>query len=117
MKKLRLIIRIATIILLAITIVGIVLLVISENDAVNTSYEIIAFSLGAAGMIISILAQVDSYQQEKISKQMIADLTDLNRAADDDDKVDARFQSKLDEILATNKKIYRKLSAKTPKSK
>lgn len=110
MKKLRIIIRISTIILLAVTITGIVLLIISENDAVDTTYEIIAFSLGAAGMIISILAQVDSYQQEKINKQMVADLTELNREADADDKVDAAFQKKLDTLITMNKKIYDKVS-------
>lgn len=111
MKKLRLTIRIITITLLALALTAIILLIINKNlDPLDTSYEIIAFSIGAAAMIMSVIAQIDSYQQEKITKKMIEDLTALNRAADQDNKVDARFQQKLDNLLQINQKIYRKLA-------
>jgi hypothetical protein len=112
MKKLRLIIRIITIILLVVTLAGIALLVASDHGVIDTTYEIIAFSLGAAGMVLSILSQIDSYQQEKTTRKMIDDLTALNRDADENDKVDAKFQKELDALLDMDAKIYRKLSRK-----
>jgi hypothetical protein len=113
MKKLRLIVRISIIVLVILSIVGIVILIVNEKlDWLDTSYEIIAFVLGASGMIMAVLSEIDSYTIEKASRKMIESLTHLNREADEDDKVDKQFQKKLDEILAMDEKIYNKLRKK-----
>lgn len=120
MKKLRIVIRIITALLLVLSVVGIVLLIInSDRNWLDTSYEIIAFSLGSAGMIMAVISQIDTYQQEKTTKNMIADLHKLNREADEDDKVDARFQRKLDKLLSMDEKIYHSITSgtKTPAKK
>jgi low affinity Fe/Cu permease len=110
MKKLRLIIRVVTGFLVALTVAGIVILIVNDRlNLLDTSYEIIAFSLGASGMIMAVVVQVDSYQQEKAMKKMIEDLTRLNREADEDDRVDRRFQRKIDKILDINQQIYQRL--------
>ncbi|MCL2038221.1 hypothetical protein FWG95_04470 [Candidatus Saccharibacteria bacterium] len=113
MKKLRLIMRIVTIGLFVLTIVGIIMLIFNERlNWLDTSYEIIAFSLGTSGMILAVVAQIDQYQDEKRFKQMLAEIRNLNREHDDDEKVDAKFQKKLDALMQFDQKIYRKLSRK-----
>jgi competence protein ComGC len=113
MKKLRLAVRISIVILVILSIIGIVILIANENlNWLDTSYEIIAFTLGASGMIMAVLSEIDSYTIEKSSKKMVESLTQLNREADEDDKVDREFQKKLDKILALEGKIYKKLRKK-----
>ena len=110
MQKLRLTIRVITAGLVILTIVGVVLLVVNRKlDFLDTTYEAIAFTVGMGGMIMAVVSQIDSYQQEKINQKTIRELTELNREADDDDKVDKVFQEKLDQILEQNAKIYRAL--------
>jgi len=112
MKKLRLVIRIVTGILLVLTIVGILLLIFTDRNAVDTTYEIIAFSIGAAGMVMAALAQIDSYQNEKQSKKVLEEIALLNREHDEDTKVDQKFQKKLDTLIKMDARIYQKLIKK-----
>lgn len=114
MKKLRMIVRIVTAGLFVLTIVGIVILIINENLGwLDTSYEVIAFSLGSSGMILAVLEQINSHQDEQRFKKMISEINELNREHDDNEKVDVEFQRKLDEILKMDQRIYRKLSKKS----
>ena len=113
MKKLRLVVRISIIVLVVLSIVGIIILLVNDNlNWLDTSYEIIAFSLGATGMVMAVLSEIDSYTIEKASKKMVESLTQLNREADEDDKVDIEFQQKLDKIIKLDEKIYKRLSKK-----
>jgi len=110
MRRLRFIIRIITGGLVILTIIGVVLLIVNRKlDVLDTTYEAIAFMVGMGGMIMAVVSQIDSYQQEKINQKTIQELTELNREADDDDKVDKIFQQKLDKILEQDTKIYREL--------
>jgi len=110
MKKLRITIGIITGILLVLTIAGIMLLIFNENLSVlDTSYEIIGFSLGAAGMIMAVTSQIGSYQDDKRFTRMMAKIDELNREHDTDEKVDAKFQKKLDALMQMDERIYRKL--------
>lgn len=116
MKKLRIIIRIATSALVLFTIVGITLLVINDHNAIDTSYEIIAFSLGAAGMIMAVISQIDSYQSDKQAQKVLKEIEQLNREHDADEKVDRNFQKKLDSIIQDDRRIYRRLGKSQPES-
>ena len=112
MKKLRLIVRIITGALLLLTLAGIILLFFTERNVIDTTYEIIAFSLGAAGMIMAVVSQIDSYQNEKQSRKVLEEIESLNREHDQDEKVDKKFQTKLDTLLKMDNRIYRKISTK-----
>jgi spermidine/putrescine-binding protein len=110
MKKLRIVMRIATGVLVLFTIAGIVMLVVNDElDFFDTAYEIIAFSLGAAGMIMAIISQIDYYQSDKQSQRILKEIDELNREHDTDEKVDKDFQKKLDTILQGDQKIYHRL--------
>lgn len=117
MKKIRLIIHIITGALIVLTITGIILLIVTDRNLIDTSYEIIAFSLAAGGIIIAVASQIDSYQNEKQAKKVLDKIETLNREHDADEKVDRNFQTKLDDLLEMNQKIYRKISKKPKKSK
>ena len=120
MKKLRIAIRVITGLLVIVTIAGIVLLIINPNrDPLDTSYEIIAFLLGAAGMIMAVVSQIDSYQNEKQSRRVLSAIEDLNREHDDNDQVDKGFQKKLDALIQMDHEIYDHIAKerrKQPKS-
>ena len=106
MRKLRLTIRIITAALIILTIVGVILLIVNRKlDFLDTTYEAIAFTVGMSGMIMAVVSQIDSYNQEKVWRKMITELTELNREADDDDKVDRAFQQKMDLLLKQNAEI------------
>jgi uncharacterized membrane protein len=116
MKKIRWTVRIITALLVLLSIVGIIILITNEKlDVLDTSYEIIAFSLGVIGMIMAVVAHVDFYLQERSMNRVIAKLTRLNREADQDEKVDEEFQKKLDKILSMDSKIIRKLEEEDAK--
>jgi hypothetical protein len=46
---------------------------------------------------------------------MLTAIDELNREHDADERVDVKFQKKLDELLQFDQKIYRKLSRKNSK--
>ena len=115
MKKLRIVIRVITVLLLILTVVGILLLILTDRNAIDTTYEIIAFSIGAAGMIMAVLTQIDSYQNEKQSRKVLEEIDLLNREHDQDDKVDQKFQKKLDTLIQIDNRIYRNLIKKAKK--
>ena len=78
----------------------------------DTSYEIIAFSLAASGIIMAVVSQIDLHQSEKEFRKVLADVERLNRDHDADDTVDAEFQQKLDTLLKLDREIVRKLAQK-----
>ena len=76
MKKLRVVVRVSTAILMILAIVGVILLVTDENSAHTTSYEIIAFIVGIAGMIMAVVSQIDSAQQEKLVNRIAQNISE-----------------------------------------
>jgi signal transduction histidine kinase len=111
MKKLRLVIRIATGVLASLSIIGIIILIANDKlDLLDTSYEIIAFSMGSAGMLLAVFGQVDSYQQEKINNRIMAKLEEIKNDNLEDDKTDQRTKDELAELLSYDQKIYKKLT-------
>jgi type VI protein secretion system component VasK len=114
MKKLRLMIRVTTAVLIVLTVAGIILLLVNRKlDIVDTSYEIIALALGATGMMIAVLSEVGYYHEEKQTRRLLEEISQLNREHDEDEKVDQEFQEKLDNLLRMDRKIYQKLSPKS----
>ena len=105
--------RVITAILFALMITGIIMLIVNERlNWLDTSYEIIAFTLGSFGMILAVVEQINSYQNEKRFHRMFSEIKSLNREHDDDEKVDKVFQKKLDTLLEMDYKIYRKIAKK-----
>ncbi|MCL1839937.1 hypothetical protein FWF89_03005 [Candidatus Saccharibacteria bacterium] len=99
MKRIRLIVAIATVILLVLMVVGIVLLIINQRlDFLDTSYEIIAFCIGIAGMLFSIISQIDAYRQDRIISQMKNNITKLAKESDTQIRADNYIKRQLNEI-------------------
>ncbi|GHU80590.1 hypothetical protein FACS1894191_6190 [Clostridia bacterium] len=113
MKKLKFIIRIVTAILALLTITGVIILIVNPRlSPLDTTTEVISFAIGTTGMIMAVISQLSGYQEEKTTKRMFEEIERLNREADEDDKVDAKFQKKIDKVLEMDEKIYRKITKK-----
>ncbi|GHU08176.1 hypothetical protein FACS189431_3950 [Alphaproteobacteria bacterium] len=104
MKKQRTIIRIVTLILSILSVIGIIILITNEDDAQTTIYEIIAFSVGMAGMIMAIIEQLGSAKQERQIDRMSREIHDLIEEASEDSRDDKYIRQKLNEIADTEKK-------------
>ena len=84
MKKIRLTITIATIVLLVLMVAGVTLLIVNQHlSFLDTLYEAIAFSIGIAGMLMSVVSQIDAYRQEHIIAQLKKELNEINRESDE----------------------------------
>jgi ABC-type methionine transport system ATPase subunit len=86
-------------------VVGVTILIINERlNVLETLFESIAFLIGASGMILAMLSEIGSYQDEKRLKRLLSEIQSLNRQHDEDEKVDAEFQKKLDYLISLQNK-------------
>jgi predicted tellurium resistance membrane protein TerC len=98
MKKKRLTIRIVTLGLSILSVIGIALLILNDDDARYTTYEIIAFSVGMAGMIMAVLEHLNSGKQERQIDRMSREIHDLIEEANEDSNDDRYIREKLKEL-------------------
>jgi len=99
MKKVRLIVTIITIILLILMVVGITILIANNRlDFLDTSYEIIAFSIGIAGILLSVVTQIDAYRQEHIVSRLKAELDLLGKEANLQIRTERHIEHQLETI-------------------
>jgi uncharacterized membrane protein (DUF106 family) len=99
MKRLRLIITISTVILLILMVVGVTILIVNQHlSFLDTLYEVIAFCIGIAGILLSIVSQIDAYRQERIVSHLKKELAEINQESDEQLRADSRMEKQLDEI-------------------
>ena len=116
MKKVRLIVAIATGLLFVLMIIGIVILIVNERlDFLDTSYEIIAFTIGMAGMLMSVVSQVDSYRQEQLIDKMKKDLDELTHESDQQLREDKSIKRKLNQMEDNIEEEFDELAPIIPK--
>lgn len=97
MKRSRLIVQIIIGLLAVLMIVGIVLLILDENtNAKSTTYEIIAFVVGMAGMLMATLSEFDANKQERQNNQMAREIKELIEAEVEDTKLLNKILKELD---------------------
>ncbi|MCL2869434.1 hypothetical protein FWF48_01320 [Candidatus Saccharibacteria bacterium] len=83
MKKLRIVVRVITAALTVLAVIGVILLITDENSAGTTTYEIIAFSVGMAGMIMAVISQIDAARQERLIDRMAHNISEDLRIDED----------------------------------
>jgi septal ring factor EnvC (AmiA/AmiB activator) len=94
----------------ALLIFDVILIIINQNkNLYDLGSEVIAQIAGLGGILLAVWAMVDASQQDRAAKRMMEEIAQLNRDADDDEKVNNEFQRKLDKILTTENRIERKL--------
>jgi len=99
MKRVRLMVIIFTVVLLLLMIAGIVILIVNDRlDALDTSYEIIAFTIGMAGMLMSVISQIDGYRQEHELTKMKEEIAEMYRESDQQLKMEKRIDRKLSRV-------------------
>lgn len=65
-------------ILIVLMIVGIVFLILDENtNFQGTTYEVIAFVVGMAGMLMAVFSEIDATRQERKNNQMSREIREL----------------------------------------
>lgn len=78
MKKTRIIVWVVAGILIVLMIVGIVFLILDENtNFQGTTYEVIAFVVGMAGMLMAVFSEIDATRQERKNNQMSREIREL----------------------------------------
>jgi predicted tellurium resistance membrane protein TerC len=87
MRKTRLIVKIATGALIILLIIGVVLQLTNENDATDTIYEIIAFSVGIIGMIMAVVAQIGSVREQRDFDKMERNIREILESNQTDLKI------------------------------
>lgn len=98
-QRLRLIIIISSVILLALMVFGVVLLIINHRlSFLDTLYEAIAFCIGIAGMLWSVVSQIDAYRQERVIANLNRRLSELTRESDEQLEADAAIKRQLKRI-------------------
>jgi len=100
MKKIRLIVQIATIALIILLIVGIILQLTNENSPNDTAYEIIGFSVGIIGMIMAVVAITESEKQERDLDKMERNIRDILES----EQTDLKLSQKILDEVKTKKK-------------
>lgn len=109
-------IRVITAVLFIIMIAGVVVIIANERLSVlDTSYEIIAFSIGILGIIIGVMSQIEARRNEKRLEKMSAEIMRLEHEQYKEDEVEEKLETEVDTILKMDKKIYHELAEKPKK--
>jgi hypothetical protein len=113
LKRLRLMVRITTAVLTIASIATIAILIINQRlNALDTIYEIVAFSSGAVGLILAVTSQIDTYVTERGLRRALDRINELESAAIAERKAEKRQMAAIDDVLTLEHKIYRKLPPK-----
>jgi len=105
MKRVRLMVIIFTVVLLVLMIAGIIILIVNDRlNLLDTSYEIIAFTIGVAGMLMSVVSQIDGYRQERELTKMKDEIAEIYRESDQQIKMEKEIDRKLSKVEANTKK-------------
>ena len=105
-KHLRTIIRISTITLIALSLIGILVLILDESSPYSTTYEIIAFTIGMAGMFLTVFSQIDSVKQDHTIARITKSLNELITESEEQITSDTATSRKLNKLIALNQEIY-----------
>ncbi|MFV0484903.1 MAG: hypothetical protein ACK5MU_01585 [Candidatus Saccharimonadales bacterium] len=109
MRKFRIVIWAITIILAVAVAAGAVVLIISPDSAFETAFNIIAFSISATSVAIAVMSQVSAYKdRQKISK-LVHGMSVLDEEMVQDEKAVEHIQRKLNEIVALDTELNRKI--------
>lgn len=101
MKKTRIFVWAAIVVLVVLLVVGIVLQITNEHDVNDTAYEIIGFSVGIIGMIMAVVSMIGNSQQDRDFDRMERNIRDILDANETDL---AMSQKILDEIKPARRK-------------
>jgi hypothetical protein len=112
MKKMRLIIRLATGVLVVLTVASVILLLLNKQDAIETTYELISFCLALTAVTIAIFSQIDAYREQKRFERINKELLELMGESDEQNSSENSIKQKLNTILELDEKILRKLDKK-----
>ena len=105
MKRVRLMVIIFTVVLLVLMIAGIIILIVNDRlNLLDTSYEIIAFTIGVAGMLMSVVSQIDGYRQERELTKMKDEIAEIYRESDQQIKMEKEIDRKLSKVEANTQK-------------
>ncbi len=99
MQKSQRVILIATIILILAIIAGIIIQINSPKTAIDTTYEILAFTVSGSSVLIAILSQTTAYRERKEATKMIHDLNQIIAANNAEKSRDQKLNQKLDTLL------------------
>jgi hypothetical protein len=108
--------RIVSVLLTIIILFGIFLIIINRNfDALGSAYEIIAFVIGGASIILAVLDHANASQQDKVIKRLLDKIDYLTDSATAEAKEEHLINKKLSETVDLDEEIINKLSRKPEK--
>lgn len=97
MRKTRIIVWVAAGLLVVLMIIGIVFLILDENtNPQGTTYEIIAFVVGMAGMLMAVFSEIDATRQERKNNQIAREIRELVEDEIEDTELLKKILKKLD---------------------
>ena len=117
MRKIHTIVAAATVVLVAIVIIGVTILIFSPHSLTDTAFEIIAFFVSASSVTIAIISQVSAHQDRKNFTKMIHELKTIDSEVNDERAIDQDIRKELDELIAIDRNIYKQVSQKTKNTK
>ncbi|MCL2085940.1 hypothetical protein FWH09_03345 [Candidatus Saccharibacteria bacterium] len=111
-KRIRIVTRIITGLLVVVTIIGIILVVINENiDPLDSTFQIIAFSLGTIGLVMAVFGQIDTYTTEKQLRETLSDMRDLEKIATKSAQADTKERDTINKLIEGQQIIYKQLAS------
>jgi len=115
MKKIRFVILIITIILVIAILAGIAIQIFSPRSMPDPTYEIIAFLITGASVIIALLSQISSYRERREYSRIIHELNEVIADTEAEMAIDKAAYKKLEELIALDRRIYGRIAKKPTK--
>lgn len=109
MKKFRVVIFAATLLLVAVVITGAAVLIVSGNPVLDTAFNIIAISVSGASVAIALISQYSAYKDRKELSKLVHGLNEIDEEVVEDGKLAEVIRGRLDEIIALDRKMSFKL--------
>lgn len=116
MKKVKIVSFIITIILAIFIIVGVFIQVLSSNPPLDSVFEAIAFIISGVSVAIALFEQISSYQERREMTKVMRELKELDNEIAAERALDRTLRKKLDELIATDQRIYRQVRSQARKS-
>jgi hypothetical protein len=112
MRRIHIITAIATIILVAAVVAGVIIQIFSPHSLTDTAFDIIVFVVSVSSIAIAVIAQVSSYQDRKSFTKMARELKVIDSEVGAERAIDQTMRAELDELLTIDRKIYSRLNKK-----
>ena len=112
MRRYRKMLFIITIIIATIIILGIVTVILSPKTITDSAYDAVILAVSAISIAIAIYSEIELNHESRRVEKMVKQINEMRQNINNDMAIDKNVRYKLDNIIALDEQIYRKVGGR-----